>query len=90
MENEHRRAHRHQSHMDTCEDCIRQVQAERYRFAQPPGGDRGGHTLRVVDLNPQFIQVLVHNETTGRARWWTVSNARLMNLIEIDLTRLLG
>lgn len=89
MERSHRRAHRHLSYVDTCDDCVRQAQWERYRFTPPPGGAWGGPVARVLNVHPEDIQVLVLNEATQQTRWFSVNPERLCALIQQDLTQAL-
>jgi hypothetical protein len=86
MEREHRRAHTHESHMDTCQDCIRQAQYERYRFTDHAGRAWEGPIRRVVKVHPDYVWALVVNEATGARKWFELDNARLCALIERDLT----
>lgn len=90
MEREHRRAHRHQSHMDTCPDCIRLVQEERYRFTQHAGGDRGGPVVRIVAVYPNPVFAQVYNEATGTMRWFEVEQGNLIDLLDKDLRGAVG
>jgi hypothetical protein len=90
MNRDHRRVHLHQSHMDTCPDCIRQAQAERYRFTQHGGGDRGGIVPRIVAVHPAPVFAQVYNEATGTLRWFEVDQQTLIDLLDKNLTGELG
>lgn len=89
MNRDHRRVHLHQSHMDTCDDCVRQAQYERYRFTQHAGGARGGNGPRIVAVHPNPVFAQVYNEATGTMRWFEVQQDALIELLDRDLqTRL--
>jgi len=73
--------------MDTCQDCIAEVQAERYRFARQGGGVRGRGGPQVVAVHPNPIFMQIFNHDTGKMAWFEVDQATLIDLLDTDLTR---
>jgi len=71
--------------MDTCDDCIRQLHAERYRSARPAGGDSGRPNPRIVSVYPAPVFAQVYNEATGTMRWFEVHQDSLIELLDRDL-----
>jgi hypothetical protein len=87
MKNDRRRVHPHESRMDTCPDCIAEVQAERYPFARPAGGDPGRKGPQVVAVHPNPVFMQVFNHDNGRLTWFEVDQANLIELLDTELTR---
>jgi len=89
MDKDRDTVHRHEASMDTCPDCIAELQAERYPSLDPTGVVRRGRKRRVVATHPNPVFAQVYNHETGVLRWYEVDQASLISLLDTDLTEAL-